>query len=258
MPSEPDSTTMPLTAHLEELRWRILKALGATTVGFMLTYGFAELLFSFLTAPLITHVGDSVNLIGTGVTEAFFTKLKVSLIAAVFVASPVIFYQLWAFISPGLYDSEKRHAKPFVIFSTLFFSLGAGFCYYLVFPFAFEFFVEEFMSIGVNPELRIGEYLGFASRMLLAFGVIFELPVLTYFLARVGVVNHRLMIAWARYAFVGSFVVAAILTPADAASQFLMAGPLIILYLISIGVAYLIGRETITEEVPDEPEDDDK
>ncbi len=250
MPSA-EETTMPLTAHLEELRWRLLWSAGATAVAFCITYGFANALFDFLTAPLVETLGDRVALIGTGVTEAFFTKLKVSLIAAVFLASPAIFYQAWMFIAPGLYESEKGYARPFVFFATLFFLLGAAFCFYLVFPVAFEFFVAEFQSIGVEPTLRITEYLAFSSRMLLAFGVIFELPVFTFFLARIGLVTHTLMIQWSRYAVVVVFIIAAILTPADAASQFLMAIPMLFLYVMSIGVAYLFRKESPADDADD-------
>ncbi len=210
---------------------------------FAITYGFADPLLKFLTSPLVHTVGDNVMLVGTGVTEAFFTKLKVALIASIFLASPVLFYQGWAFIAPGLYETEKNYARPFVFFATVFFILGAAFCFYIVFPFAFEFFVEEFKSVDIEPTLRITEYLSFSSRMLLAFGLIFEMPVLTFFLARVGVVDHTMMIAWSRYAIVVVFIVAAILTPPDAVSQLLMAIPMIVLYGVSIGVAYLFRRQ---------------
>lgn len=239
MPS-PEDTTMPLTAHLEELRWRIVKAVGATALAFCVTYGFANALFDFLTAPLVGTLGDKVELIGTGVTEAFFTKLKVSIIAAIFLASPAIFYQVWSFVAPGLYEEEKGYARPFVFFATLFFLLGASFCFFAVFPLAFTFFVTEFESIGVRPQLRITEYLSFSSRMLLAFGVIFEMPVFTFFLAKIGLVTHSMMINWARYAVVVIFVVAAILTPADVTSQVMMAVPMTILYGLSIGIAYAV------------------
>ncbi len=251
----PEETTMPLTAHLEELRWRIVYAVGSTALAFCITYGFANALFDFLTAPLIETLGDRVDLIGTGVTEAFFTKLKVSLIAAVFLASPAIFYQAWQFIAPGLYESEKGYARPFVFFATVFFLAGASFCFYVVFPVAFTFFVDEFQSIGVSPTLRITEYLSFSSRMLLAFGVIFELPVFTFFLARIGIVTHTLMIEWARYAVVVVFVIAAILTPADAASQFLMAVPMMFLYGVSIGVAYFVNAKPPEADEPDAGDD---
>jgi sec-independent protein translocase protein TatC len=133
--------------------------------------------------------------------------------------------------------------KPFVFFATSFFVCGAYFCYRLVFPTAFGFFLEEYGSISIEPLLRISEYLSFASRMLLAFGVVFELPVFTFFLARTGIVDHKMMMATWRYAFVGIFIVAAVLTPGpDVASQLLMATPLLVLYVASIGVAYVFGR----------------
>ena len=234
---------MPLTAHLEELPWRLVRALLAIGVAFAGCYAVAERTFTFLIRPLTQLRPDVTLLIGTGVTEAFFTKLKVSFIAALFVASPAIFYQAWRFVAPGLYDSEKRLAVPFAVAASVFFFLGAAFCYVFVFPVGFEFFLEQYASINVAPQLRISEYLSFASRMLLAFGVTFELPVVTFFLARIGMVTHRTLIHGARYAIVVIFIVAAVLTPGpDIASQLLMAAPLLLLYGLSIGVAYVVAR----------------
>lgn len=234
---------MPLTAHLEELRWRIVRALLAIGVAFAVCYAFADRLFAILIHPLTALRPDQALVIGTGVTEAFFTKLKVSFIAALFLASPVVFFQAWRFIAPGLYETEKRLALPFAIVASFFFMVGATFCYLLVFPVGFRFFLEEYGSIGVAPQIRIAEYLEFASRMLLAFGVTFELPVVTFFLARIGVVTHHTLIGVGRYAIVVIFTVAAILTPGpDVASQLLMAGPLLVLYALSIGVAWMVAR----------------
>jgi sec-independent protein translocase protein TatC len=239
MDAESDAR-MPLTAHLEELRWRIVRALLAVAAGFGLCYAFAQSLVTFLLRPLTALRPAQALVIGTGVTEAFFTKLKVSLIAGVFVASPIIFYQAWQFVAPGLYRAEKRVALPFAIAASFFFVMGAAFCYWLVFPVAYEFFLDEFTSIGVAPQIRISEYLSFTARMLLGFGVTFELPVVTFFLAKVGLVTHRTLISYGRYAIVAIFIVAAVLTPGpDVASQMMMATPLLILYAISIGVAYL-------------------
>jgi len=240
--------TMPLTAHLEELRWRIIRALIWIMVAFLACYYFSDRIFELLTRPLV-EVGDAhLQLIGTGVTEAFFTRLKVSLIAAVFVASPMIFFQAWRFVEPGLVDTERRTAIPFVLAATIFFLSGAVFCYTLVFPVGYAFFLEEYQNIGVAPQIRISEYLSFAARMLLAFGVTFELPVVTFFLARIGVVDHRMLIGSARYAIVIIFIVAAVLTPGpDVASQLLMATPLLFLYVLSIGVAYVFGRRKAGE-----------
>ncbi|MFN8627762.1 MAG: twin-arginine translocase subunit TatC [Candidatus Binatia bacterium] len=240
---------MPLTAHLQELRWRLIKSLIAIAVGFAVCYNFAELLFDLLTRPLLTlnaagAKADAVHLIGTGLVEAFFTKLKVSVIAAIFLASPVILYQLWQFVAPGLYEKEKRYVIPFVFFGTFFFLTGAGFCYEAVLPVGYQFFIQQYATIQVDPQIRISEYLTFTARMLLAFGVTFELPVIVFFLARFGVVTHRMMLQYTRYAILVIFVVAAMLTPGpDVASQLLMAAPLLILYGVSIGVAYVFARE---------------
>lgn len=240
---------MPLTAHLEELRWRIVRALIALGIAFSGCYWFAQELFAFLLHPLAQLRPGETTVIGTGVAEAFFTKLKVSLIAALFVASPVIFHQAWRFVAPGLYESEKRLALPFAAAASFFFVLGAGFCYLVVFPVGFRFFLEEYGSIGVLPQLRISEYLSFAARMLLAFGVTFELPVVTFFLARLGVVTSRSMIGWFRYAVLGVFIAAAVLTPGpDVASQFLMAAPLLTLYGVSILVAHLAAPRAAAAE----------
>jgi len=240
---------MPLTAHLGELRWRLIKSLLAVAVAFAGCYNFAEQLFRFLTAPLLAHNPRPATLIGTGVVEAFFTKLKVSLIAAVFLASPVILYQTWKFVAPGLLEHEKRYARPFVVFGTFFFVAGGAFCYEVVFPVGFAFFIQEYTSIGVQPAIRISEYLSFSARMLLAFGVTFELPVITFFLARLGLVDHRTMLRYARYAVLLIFILAAILTPGpDVASQLLMAGPLLVLYAVSIGVAYAAARPRTTSQ----------
>lgn len=244
--------TMPLVDHLEELRWRIVKSAIAITIGFGICYFFSDKIFEILTRPL-TSIGDArMQLIGTGITEAFFTRLKVSAIAAIFVASPAIFYQAWRFVEPGLVDRERRTALPFVLAATFFFISGAVFCYYLVFPVGYAFFLQEYSDIGVAPQIRISEYLSFAARMLLAFGVTFEMPVVTFFLARLGVVNARMLIGSGRYAIVVIFIVAAVLTPGpDVASQMLMAAPLLALYVLSIGVAYLFGRSPKPAESDD-------
>jgi len=245
---------MPLTQHLEELRWCLIKSIAAIAVGGVIAYNFSEGLFAFLIRPLSQNTPGTVDLIGTGVTEAFFTKLKVSFIAGVFAASPVVFYQSWKFVAPGLYESEKRLALPFMFAATVFFLLGAAFCYVAVFPVGYAFFIEQYKSIAVQPAIRISEYLSFSSRMLLAFGATFELPVITFFLARLGVVTHVTMLRYLRYAILVIFIVAAVLTPGpDVASQLLMAGPLLVLYAISIGVAYVFGARPALKEAPNAP-----
>ena len=247
---------MPLTAHLEELRTRLIRALLAIAIGFAACYGFSEPLVTFLIRPLQSIRPEQSLVIGTGVTDAFFTKLKVAAVAGIFLASPAVFYQAWQFVAPGLYERERRVALPFSLAASFFFITGAAFCYYAVFPVAFRFFLEQFTSIDIAPQIRVNEYLSFVSRMLLAFGATFELPVATFFLARIGLVTHRMMMAVWRYAIVVIFIVAAVLTPGpDVASQMLMATPLLILYGLSIGIAYLVGRPSSSERAS-EPEDE--
>ncbi len=254
---------LPLTGHLEELRARLVRALLALIVAFAICYPQAERLFHFLTAPLMAAAANSeagAQLIGTGVAEAFFTRLKVSFIAALFFSLPVILYQIWLFVLPGLRAREARYGLGFVIVGTFFFMLGASFCYAVVFDFGFPFFLAEYERIGIAPTIRIAEYLSFTSRMLLAFGITFELPVATFFLARVGAVTHHLMIASARYAVLVTFILAAVLTPPDVVSQVLMAGPLMLLYAISIGVAYVFAtpRRSASKDGEADEKDDGK
>ena len=250
---------MPLTAHLEELRWRIVKTLLAITIGFLIAYLYADTLFAILIRPITLAAGDStVKLIGTGVTEAFFTKLKVAFIAGIFLASPVILYQAWQFVAPGLYDEEKLYVFPFVFFGTFFFVAGAWFCYAFVFQVGYAFFLEQYATIGIEPTLRISEYLSFSARMLLAFGVTFELPVIAYFLSRIGMIDHQTLIRPWRYAVLVIFVIAAVLTPGpDVASQMLLVAPLIVLYGASIVIAYFVSTRRTAAATGEDAADDD-
>src|SRR5438093_7763481 len=150
---------MPLTAHLEELRWRIVRALLAIAIAFAVCYWFADALFTFLFRPLSALRPNQPAAYGVGLTEAFFTKLKVSFVASVFVASPVVFFQGWRFVAPGLYDSEKRMGLPFAVAASAFFVLGAGFCYWIVFPTAFRFFLAEYASVSAEALPTMSEYL---------------------------------------------------------------------------------------------------
>ena len=235
---------MTLTEHLEELRWCLLKSFAAIILASGLCYFFSDAIFKFMVAPLRQSLRPGQSLIGTAVTEAFFVEIKVALAGGVFFASPVIFYQIWRFISPGLSLREKKLVLPFVFCATLFFLGGTFFCYRVVLPVAFQYFIEQYGTIGVTPAIRIGEYFTFFFRMVLAFGVTFELPVFTFFLVRLGIWNYRLMLSSFRYAIVVIFIVAAILTPTpDVINQSLLAGPMLLLYLLSIGVAYLWRRD---------------
>ena len=247
---------MSLFDHLRELKKRLIRAFAAVFVGFLICYAFAEELFNFLVQPLLAVLPKGSKLIYTGLPEAFFTYMKVAFVAGCFLASPVIFYQIWAFIAPGLYDEEKRHVLPIAICSAIFFILGGAFAYFIAFPFAFEFFMS-YSTGTIEAQPRLSEYLSFSLQLLFAFGLIFELPLFTFFLAKMGIVTATAMRKFRRYAILVNFIVAAILTPPDVVSQMLMAVPLLILYEVSILVAQVFGKkpkEAVQQE--DEAADD--
>ena len=234
---------MTLTEHLEELRWCILKSVLAIVLASGLCYFFSDAIFAFIVAPLRQNLQPGQNLIGTSVTEAFFVEIKVALFAGVIFSCPVIFYQIWRFVAPGLSRGERKWVIPFVLCATGFFIGGASFCYRFVLPVEFKYFIEQYETMGVSPAIRIGDYFTFFFRMVLAFGVTFELPVFTFFLVRVGVWDYRFMLRSFRYAIVAIFIIAAILTPTpDVINQSLLAIPMLLLYILSIGVAYLWRR----------------
>jgi len=238
---------MTFTEHLEELRWRLLKSLAAVAVAFGICYAESDRIFAFMVAPLMQNLQPGQSLIGTGVTEAFFVEMKVGLVGGAFLACPVIFYQIWRFLAPGLLGNERKLVVPFVFCATLFFFGGGYFCYRLVLPIAFRYFIDQYLSLAVSPEIRIGEYFSFFFRMILAFGLTFEMPVFTFFLVRLGIVDHRTMWRSFRYAIVVIFIASAMLTPTpDIINQTLLALPMLILYLLSIGVAYIWRRQPQT------------
>jgi sec-independent protein translocase protein TatC len=240
---------MPLLEHLAELRARLIRSVIAIAIGFLIAYTVDDWLFNVLTYPLRAASHGKLLLIGTGVAEAFFTKLKVALIAGLFIASPAVFFEVWKFIVPGLLESERRLAKPFVISATVLFVAGGYFCWAVVFRIGYAFFLREYASIGVTPTIRISEYLAFSAKLLLAFGITFELPNFAFFLTRIGIIDYRMMIHHLRYAVLAIFVVAVALTPPDMISPFLLAIPLLALYGLSIGVSYCFrnSETTVTE-----------
>ena len=234
---------MTLTEHLEDLRWCILKSILAVVLASGLSYFYADAIFDFVVAPLRHNLQPGQNLIGTSVTEAFFVEIKVALAAGVLFSCPVIFYQIWRFVAPGLSGREKKWVLPFVLCATFFFVSGAAFCYRFVLPVAFKYFIDQYESMGVSPAIRIGEYFTFFFRMVLAFSATFELPVFTFFLVRVGIWDYHFMLRSFRYAVVLIFVIAAILTPTpDIINQSLLAIPMLLLYILSIGIAYVWRR----------------
>ncbi len=240
---------MPLLEHLKELRGRLIRSVIAIGLGFAIAYLMVDWLVAALTWPLhVAAHGQKVTLIGTGLSEAFFTKIKVALIAGLFLASPAVFYEVWKFIAPGLYEKERRMALPFVIFATLFFITGGLFCWAVVFPIGYAFFLRQYQSIGVTPTIRISEYLAFSAKLLIAFALTFEMPIFALFLTRLGMIDHRMMIRYFRYALLAIFVVAAALMPPDIVSPFLLAIPLLLLYGLSIGVSYFFRAQAAADD----------
>ena len=242
-----EDNKVPLSGHLEELRKRIIYSLIAIGIGFGASYGFSEQIYSLIALPIKPFLKDGNAFIFTGLTEAFFTYFKLSIFSGLILSSPVIIYQIWCFIAPGLYKKEKSYALPFVLLSTFFFLGGVSFCYFCVFPIACKFFAE-FASDYIQMKLSIKDYLSFTCKFLLAFGIIFELPVFVLFLAKLGIVNDTQLRSNRKIVILVVFVIAAFLTPPDMVSQVLMAIPLIFLYELSIIIAKIFGKKKEVEE----------
>ncbi|NDV26564.1 twin-arginine translocase subunit TatC [Desulfovibrio sp. JC010] len=240
---ELDEEEAPMTflEHLEELRRRFVRIMIACGIGFLACYSFAKPLFSLLMAPLVAVLPPDSTLIFTSLPEGFVTYLKVAAVAGIFAVSPYIFAQIWGFIAPGLYEHERKWMIPLAFLSAFFFVGGAMFGYYVVFPFGCEFFMG-FADEFIKPMPTLREYLGFSLKLLFAFGIIFELPLFIFFLARLGVVTAEGLRSKRKYAILVCFICSAILTPPDVMTQTLMAGPLIILYEIGVWVAYFFGK----------------
>ncbi len=240
--SEPENDKMPLTSHLEELRKRLIRSMIAIGVAFVGCYAFVEDLFRIIAQPLISVLPSNSYMVYTGLPEAFFTYIKVAFYAGLFIASPFVLYQIWKFISPGLYAKERKFVVPFVITSTLLFIGGVCFGYFLVLPPAYKFFLE-FSTDYLKPMLSIREYISLTLKLLLAFGIIFEIPVFLFFMTKIGLVTPRQLARTRRYAIVICFIIAAIITPTpDAFTQCMMAIPMVILYEVGILISKLTYR----------------
>ncbi|WP_084457762.1 twin-arginine translocase subunit TatC [Desulfocurvus vexinensis] len=243
---EPELQEMGLLGHLEELRVRLTRVAIAVVVGACASYAFAEYLYRFIVDPLMPFVSGG-HLIYTSPAEGFITYIKLAAVAGVFLTSPYSFYQMWAFIAPGLYKEEKRYIAPLAFVSAVLFVGGALFSYYKVTPLAYAFFASfdnEFMVM--LPSVK--ESLSMGLKLLFAFGIAFELPLVIFFLARLGVVSSAGLRRNRKYAILGAFIVGALLTPPDPASQSLMAIPLIILYEIGIWLAHYFGKKPAPAE----------
>jgi sec-independent protein translocase protein TatC len=250
-PKDPpaDDGSMTLWEHLEELRSRIVRMAIAFLIGAGTCWVYKERLFDWLTRPFFAalaenHLGPQITLNFSAPAALFIAYVHLAALAGFIVALPIILYQLWAFIAPGLYSREKRFAIPFVVSSCGLFALGGYFGWAVAFPRAFGF-LFSFSSPKAQPTIMVGDYIDFVTRMFIAFGATAELPILVLFLSIAGLITHRHLIKFFRYFIVVAFVIAAVLTPPDPMSQILMAIPLIGLYGVSIGVAYFVtvGRE---------------
>ncbi len=226
--------------HLEELRGRVIKSLVFIILFSIVAYFFSERLIDFVSKPI-------PELYFMSPTEAFAIRIKLSLIAGIIVSVPVIFYHLWQFVVPGLFEREIKLAVPVVLSSTIFFLIGATFCFFLVLPLSMKFLLG-FGTEKLKPMIKIGDYVSFVSYLILAFGAVFELPVICYFLGKLGIITPRTLIKGRRYAIVGMLVLASLITPPDMFSQLMLAGPLYFLYEVSIVVVRIVQKKKSKEE----------
>ncbi len=234
---------LTLTEHLAELRTRLIRSIIAIVIGFCVCYAFIEPIFALLSKPLEEVVPPGTSLIFTSYPEAFFTYLKLALTCGIFIASPFILYEIWAFVAPGLYPHEKKWALPFVLFSSIFFIGGALFGYIVVFPAAFNF-LASYAGQDLKLLPSVSEYFSLTIKLLLGFGAAFELPIFMVFMALIGVIDATMLRKNRKYALLIIFILAAILTPTpDVVNQCLLAAPLLVLYEISIFLVALIGKK---------------
>ncbi len=231
-------------SHLIELRERLLKAVAAVLLVLLALMPFANKLYAWLALPLIRHLPQGGMMIATEVASPFLTPLKLAFFVALFIAIPVVLYQLWAFVAPGLYRNEKRLAVPILVSAVILFYIGCMFAYFLVLPAVFTF-MTAVAPVGVAVMPDIGRYLDFVLMLFLAFGLCFEVPVVLVILVALGVVSTDQLAQSRRYAIVGSFAIAAVLTPPDVLSQTMLAIPMCVLYEVGI-----IGSRMLTRDDP--------
>ena len=240
-----------LKPHIADLRKRLVISVLTVVVMFFVCFSFYEPILNWMMVPVEAVLPKNSQMVAVEIQETFFTALKVAFFAGFIVSLPVIFWQLWLFLAPGLYDHEKKLVIPFVFFGTLMFLIGASFAYYIVVPVGFDFLVA-FGSTVVTVMPSIGKYVDFFTKLLFGFGLAFELPVVTFFLAKIGLVDDKMLKDFFRYAVVIIFIVAALLTPPDVISQLLMAAPLILLYGVSIYIAKVFNPAPKEEEEEEE------
>ena len=257
-PSQPDDelkgSEQPFVAHLIELRDRLVRAVIAVAVAaaVLAIYPGPGNLYDILAAPLVVHLPKGATLIATSVISPFMVPLKILLMSAFLIALPVVLYQVWAFIAPGLYSHEKKLVMPLVVSSTLLFFIGVAFCYFFVFGQVFSF-IQSFAPKGITAAPDIEAYLSFVLSMFLAFGLAFEVPVAVVVLARMGVVSIQKLKDFRGYFVVLAFVIAAVVTPPDVVSQLALAIPMCLLYELGIWAAQIFIKHTQAPQEPDTP-----
>lgn len=234
---------MSFLEHLDELRKRIIYSLIAIVVGFGIACFFLTPLYNFITAPMVAVLQSGQKLVYTEPTEALMLYLKMAALAGILIASPGVMSQVWLFVAPGLYAHEKKLAVPFVLMSSFFFITGAAFSHYVVFPLTWKFF-QSFTSDTLTFMPRIEPAFGLYVKLMLTFGLIFQMPTIVLFLARIGVISARFLIKNFKYAILINFIIGAVLSPGtDPVGQVLLAGPMCLLYVISIGLAWIFGKK---------------
>jgi sec-independent protein translocase protein TatC len=237
----------PFFSHLKELRDRLLVCIVAVAIAFIFTYYFKERLFDFLMQPFLKVMPAQSSFIFTGITEAFLTYFKISVVAALFVAAPVILYEFWMFVAPGLYEKEKKYVYPFIIFGSLCFICGALFCYFVVMPNMYRFFVSYAREF-VTPMPDLKNYMGLTLKLLIIFGFIFELPLVAFYLARAGIIKAKMLAKKRRYAILAVFIISAAITPPDVVSMILVALPLWGLFELGILIAKVFGKKETLDD----------
>ncbi|MCB9665566.1 MAG: twin-arginine translocase subunit TatC [Alphaproteobacteria bacterium] len=243
---ELEASRMPLMDHLVELRNRVMYATGALILGSLVGLAYAQQFFDVLRMPFVDACQDAglvcKIVLMKNPFEGVFTYFKLALLSGALLASPVVFYQVWAFVAPGLYKTERRVVFPLAVSSATLFLMGAAFCFYVMLPFAFPFFIQV-LGPEIESTISADGYLSSLVSMLLAFGASFQLPVVIFFMASAGLVDHRDLLKGFRYAVVAIFAFAAVITPPDPLTQALLAMPLILLYGVGIGVAWLVSTK---------------
>jgi sec-independent protein translocase protein TatC len=237
----------PFVSHLKELRDRILVCVVAVGIAFVVTYYFKEKIFLLLMEPFIKVMPLKSSFIFTGVTEAFITYFKIAIVSSLFLVLPIILYEFWSFVSPGLYEKEKRYVYPFIFWGSLCFLVGMAFCYFVIMPVLYRFFVS-YSSEFIVPMPDLKSYMNLTLKMLVLFGLIFEIPLVVYYLSKTGIINYNMLVSKRRYAILAIFIVSAIIATSDAAGLIMVAVPIWGLYEISILIVKFFGKKEILNE----------